>query len=245
MKASASAARDPQPGGARAARKAVLATLALTVLAWLENTAAPWAPFYVLYAAAAVAIPYRMGAVRFRRPGAWWHWPGAVVLALALQSVAGAQLGVVQPAVLGALGVPGERLHDAYYFFPAALPAMFAAAAERLPAEPGTIANAYFAFIVLWAGAGEEILYRGYLHRTLSRSRGFAVAAVVSSALFAARHLTQLALVDPYPWPAAVSWAALSFVLGIVFAWLYERTGSLTLPVVAHYAFNLIPFLAR
>lgn len=228
-----------------AAREAVLVTLALTLLALLENTLAPWAPFYVLYAAAAVAIPLRQGAVRFARPRAWWHWPAALLLALALQSVAGAQLGVVQPAVLGALGVPEERFHDAHHFFPAALPVMFAAAAERLPAEPGTIGNAYFAFIVLWAGAGEEILYRGYLHGALSRSRGFAAAAIVSSALFAVRHLTQLALVDPYPWPAALSWASLSFALGIVFAWLYERTGSLTLPVVVHYTFNLIPFLAR
>jgi membrane protease YdiL (CAAX protease family) len=232
------------PRGAPTARQAVLVTAALTLLALLENTVAPWAPFYVLYAAAAVVIPVRAGAVRFGRPGAWWHWPGAILLAVALQSVASVQLGAVQPAVLGALGVPAESLHEARYFFPAALPAMFGAAAERLPAEPGAIANAYFLFIVLWAGAGEEILYRGYLHGALSRTRGFAVAAVVSSALFAVRHATQLALVTPYPWPAAVSWCALAFVLGIVFAWLYERTGSLTLPVVAHYAFNVIPFLA-
>ena len=225
------------------ARQALLVTAALTLLALLENTAAPWAPFYLLYAAAAIVIPVRQGAVSFDRPRAWWHWPAAILVAVALQSVASVQLGAVQPAVLGALGVPSESIHDARYFFPAALPAMFGAASERLPAEPGTIANAYFLFVVLWAGVGEEILYRGYVHGALSRSHGFAVAALVSSSLFAVRHATQLALVDPYPWPAAVSWCVLAFVLGIVFAWLYERTGSLTLPVVAHYAFNLIPFL--
>jgi membrane protease YdiL (CAAX protease family) len=236
----------PRPGRVPAptAREALLVTAALTVLALAENTIAPWAPFYVLYAAAAVVIPWRRGSVRFARPAARWHWPAALLLAASLQAVAGAQLGVVQPAVLGALGVPAERFQDSHHFVPAALPAMFAAAAGRLPAEPGAIGGAYFAFIVLWAGAGEEILYRGYLHGALARSAGFAAAAIVSSALFAVRHLTQLALVDPYPWPAALSWAALSFALGIVFAWLYERTGSLTLPVVTHYAFNLIPFLA-
>jgi len=233
----------PPIDGAPSPREAVTVTLLLTVLALAENTVAPWAPFYVLYAAAGLVIPLRRGTVRFALPGAWWHWPGAILLALALQGLASFQLTALQPALLGALGVPEDRIFGPFYFFPASLPAMVRAAAERLPAEPGTVANTYFAFIVAWAGAGEEILYRGYLHAALARKRGFAFAAVVSSVLFAVRHATQLALVTPYPWPAALSWAALSFVLGIVFAWLYDRTGSLTLPVVAHYALNVIPFL--
>jgi membrane protease YdiL (CAAX protease family) len=31
--------------------------------------------------------------------------------------------------------------------------------------------------------------------------------------------------------------------VGLVLGWLYERTGSLWLPVVVHYAFNVIPLL--
>ncbi len=37
-------------------------------------------------------------------------------------------------------------------------------------------------------------------------------------------------------------WGA--FAAGLVFGWLYEKTGSLTVPVVAHYLLNSVPFLA-
>jgi membrane protease YdiL (CAAX protease family) len=75
--------------------------------------------------------------------------------------------------------------------------------------EPRTIATAYFAFIFAWAGFGEEIFYRGLVHGSLQPQVGFGRAAVVSAALFAVRHATQLApLGGDYPLGTVSVWLA-------------------------------------
>ena len=226
------------------ARGAIGVALAFTVLAYLEHTFAPWAPFYVGYAILATALPvalgtYRFGSVRGMR---LWVWGLGIVLGVGLQAVAGLWFGLVWPAVLSAAGVPAESLTLPHYSFPAALPAMLGVAADRLGMEPSTVLLAYVAFIVVWAGAGEELFFRGYLQETIARAGGFWVGALVSAGFFGLRHLTQLFLMPEYPWPAALSWALFSVVLGVVFGLLYEKTRSLYAPILVHYVFNLVPF---
>jgi membrane protease YdiL (CAAX protease family) len=71
----------------------------------------------------------------------------------------------------------------------------------------------------------EETVFRGILYRALRRQWSFAPAALASAAVFALAHLTWIGLA-PY------------LLLGLLFAYLYERSGSLLAPWAAHGAFN-------
>ncbi|UCC67865.1 MAG: CPBP family intramembrane metalloprotease, partial [Armatimonadota bacterium] len=71
----------------------------------------------------------------------------------------------------------------------------------------------------------EETLFRGILYGALRRRWSFAPAALASAAIFAAAHLSWVGMV-PY------------LLLGLVFAYLYERSSSLVAPWAAHGAFN-------
>ena len=72
----------------------------------------------------------------------------------------------------------------------------------------------------------EETLFRGIVFGALRRQWSFWPAAGATSALFAVAHL------NPAGIPAY-------FALGVVFAYLVERTRSLVTPWAAHAAFNL------
>jgi membrane protease YdiL (CAAX protease family) len=80
---------------------------------------------------------------------------------------------------------------------------------------------------VVLAPVAEEILFRGVLYATI-KEQGFPrLALVISSLLFAAVHLSWLVLV-PFTF------------LAVVLAFLYEKTGRLLAPIVAHASFNAI-----
>lgn len=83
----------------------------------------------------------------------------------------------------------------------------------------------------------EELMYRGVLLRALE-SRGKILAAVVSSAIFTAVHVTGL---DPSQMlrSAAVILPPL-FLLGLVLAWLTMRTGRLGPAIFLHSGWNLL-----
>jgi membrane protease YdiL (CAAX protease family) len=86
--------------------------------------------------------------------------------------------------------------------------------------------------VTLIIGAGflapilEESLFRGVFFGALRQSWSFWPAAIASSTLFALVHF------DP---AGAVSY----FLLGMTFAYLFERTRSLVAPAAAHAGFNL------
>jgi membrane protease YdiL (CAAX protease family) len=82
------------------------------------------------------------------------------------------------------------------------------------------------------APLAEEILFRGFLFTGLTRFTGPIRAAMLSGALFAGMHLQLLAF------PAL-------FVLGVVLALLYHRTGSLWMPILMHLCINVLATLAQ
>lgn len=234
----------PQGGLVRPAGALAVAVV-LTLLALLENSVAPWAPYYGLYALAVTALPLLLGTARFGslRRVRWWAWPGGIGLAVLLQVAAGVLLVVLYPRLLGLFGVTPEAAAGPFWSFQAALPEMLQTAARRLGGEVGFHSALYLGLVALWAGLGEELFYRGYVQEVLRRRWNRWAALLLANLLFAIRHAAQLALVEPYPWGAAAAWVAFAFVAGLVFGWLYERTGSLWLPVWTHYWFNLIPLL--
>lgn len=80
-------------------------------------------------------------------------------------------------------------------------------------------------FAVVVAPVFEEIVFRGYFYGILKRYTGIVAAAIIVSAFFAVVHMH---------WPALPG----LFIVGMVFTFAYERSGSLTAPIVCHALFN-------
>jgi uncharacterized protein len=78
----------------------------------------------------------------------------------------------------------------------------------------------------------EEVLFRGLLYRALRRRQSVALAALLSSLAFAVIH-TEIVVSQPL---ALINLT----LLAVLWAILYERTGSLVVPIVAHSVFNLM-----
>jgi len=101
--------------------------------------------------------------------------------------------------------------------------------------QGGATLAVLFAVAVLLAPPIEEALFRGVLFPALRRRLAFLPAALVTTALFTALHVTQTGAY----WPAI----AAIFICGLALAWLRERTGNLWQPIVFHMGFNSVPFL--
>jgi membrane protease YdiL (CAAX protease family) len=81
------------------------------------------------------------------------------------------------------------------------------------------------------APIAEEVFFRGFVFAGLHRRLGLRRAVVLNAILFALVHIL------PTSWPPI-------FVLGVLFALLYEQTGSIWPAVAVHGAINSISFLA-
>ena len=86
---------------------------------------------------------------------------------------------------------------------------------------------ALLAGAVVVAPVVEEVAFRGLLYATLRRRLGALTAAAVSAGIFAAAH------------GYGVIGLATVFASGMLWAWAYERTGSLLPGIVAHAVNNL------
>lgn len=210
---------------------------AAMLLAGIEHGHAPWRPFYVSYAALCIAVPLFVGG-RFAwvRLGAS-RWLLLIALVVAVQAGLGWFTGSGLPGLLSSLGVAADAAPD---WNPSrALGMAIARYAPHWGLEPPQMLLGYLMFITLWAGVGEELFYRGYVQERL-RPWGTMTAVFLSAFLFAIRHAVQLQGPD-YPWRAALVWVGLCFVLGLMFAALYEWKRSIWPPIAAHVLFNLIP----
>lgn len=101
--------------------------------------------------------------------------------------------------------------------------------------------NAIFALTVFIAPLVEETLFRGVLFGSL-RPKHRILAYVLSTGLFALYHVWQPAL-------NAHDWMMLIYMLeyipaGYVFAWLYEKTNCIWLPIFLHMGINLLSMVA-
>lgn len=76
----------------------------------------------------------------------------------------------------------------------------------------------------------EELFFRGYVYRSFRHHWGVPLSVVFSALVFSAFHFY---LVQAVP----------IFVAGLLFALLYERTGTLLAPIVAHGAVNAVVVL--
>lgn len=77
----------------------------------------------------------------------------------------------------------------------------------------------------------EEIFYRGFIYRWLRTRVSMRWAIVISSLIFTLAH---------FPTMNAMP---VNFISGVVFAWTYERTGSVVPAMIVHGVFNTIAVL--
>lgn len=90
---------------------------------------------------------------------------------------------------------------------------------------------------VVFAPVAEELMYRGVLLRALEK-RGKRLAIVGSSAIFATLHMTGLDA-DQF-WISAAVFLPPLFILGVVLAWLTQKTGRLGPAIFLHSGWNLL-----
>ena len=86
-----------------------------------------------------------------------------------------------------------------------------------------------FFIVVLLAPFAEEVFFRGFLFPTFANRWGFLAGAIISSVLFGISHVAPGSIVP-------------AFMSGMLFAWLYHRTGSLWNTTIAHGAQNALAF---
>jgi membrane protease YdiL (CAAX protease family) len=102
-----------------------------------------------------------------------------------------------------------------------------------LAGNPAALSSAIFALIV-FAGFGEETVFRGYMFERLGRlfgsdERAKAASVLVTSALFALAHYTD----------QGVPGVEQALATGLAFGSIYAATGRIWMPMCAHAAFDL------
>lgn len=90
------------------------------------------------------------------------------------------------------------------------------------------IVMAFLALVVI-APVAEESIFRGLLLPAFAKKIGFVAAAIVTSIMFGAVH-------------GQLNVAIVTFVLGLILAWMYKRTDSLWPAIMLHSFKNLIAF---
>ena len=94
-------------------------------------------------------------------------------------------------------------------------------------------APVFLVSVVLFAPVGEELLFRGMLFQALRDRIGAWPGILLSAAAFAVVHVSASATTS-----ANVIVAVTVFTLGAIFAWIFHRSGSLLVVIVAHCLFN-------
>jgi membrane protease YdiL (CAAX protease family) len=87
--------------------------------------------------------------------------------------------------------------------------------------------------VVLAAPISEEIFFRGFVFGGMRRRLPFIGAALISAVIFGAFH---------YTGPGSLTVLPQLAVLGLVFAWVYERTGSIYPTMALHVLNNALAF---
>ncbi len=88
--------------------------------------------------------------------------------------------------------------------------------------------------VVLAAPLAEEVFFRGFVFPGLIRLLGVGGALAASGLLFAMFHVTgpdSAGLIIPFT------------LIGMLFAWLYYKTGTIWTSIAAHLVFNLVSFI--
>lgn len=81
-------------------------------------------------------------------------------------------------------------------------------------------------FAAIFGPVAEEIFFRGFMYKAVKKKTGAAVAVIITSVVFSLLHAHIVGFVP-------------IFALGVLLAYLYEKTGSLTSSIAVHISHNL------
>lgn len=217
---------------------ALAVALALTLLLRWETARARWSPFFLFHALLAIAVPLTAGAWPdgSAREILAAHWRPALGYGLLLLAWEVGLCGFAyENVLLKRLG----RDRDPAYSPSAAQEAALAGASGRLGIKPATAGALFAAYALAWAPLGEDLLFWGYLHATLSPAWGFWPASLASAGLFACHHAFYLGGRTPPRRFSLAAFAATGLVSGLIMGLLFRQTGSLYPVMAAHLAVNL------
>ncbi len=86
------------------------------------------------------------------------------------------------------------------------------------------------AYMVIFVGLGEELLFRGLVQRDMANLLGWKWGLLGTSLVFGVMHLTWRSIPE----------LGFTFAAGLIFGYIYHRTHSLTAPIIAHGVGNTI-----
>ena len=102
---------------------------------------------------------------------------------------------------------------------------------------------AYGSLASLLSATGEELGWRGFLVPTLARTMSFGRTAVISGAIWAAWHVPLIVFADynggTPAWYSVLCFVVMVVSLGVPFAWLRLRSGSVWPAAILHASHNL------
>jgi len=193
------------------------------VLLFADEEGAQGRALLLGFSAAGVAVT-ALALFAFRRSGVPQLWR---LLGLLRPAGSGSRalqvgLGVLGGMLAGVLGI-GYRLVAQHVPW---LKELFEQASSLLPAEEQGLPWWFVALTLLAAPVFEEFIFRGILYRGLRRSVRGPLAILASALVFALVHPVVAAL------PV--------FVMAVVAAAAYERTGWLATPIAVHMTYNAI-----
>ncbi len=216
----------------------VLAAALLTLIVCAESRWLPWSPFFHVYAALALVLPFLAGGWSWGSWGTWREHAGLIAAGAAILFLweLGAATWFYERVLLGRL----DKGDDPAWSPSAALDHLMAEAVRRARSGARAVPAVYGAYSLLWAPLAEELLYWGYLFGNLRQGLPFWAAAAITSAFFGVRHAAHFLYLARYPGPAAAWLAASTAITGLFNSWLYERIGALSPLVAIHLAVNLL-----
>ena len=128
----------------------------------------------------------------------------------------------------------------AYFAFAILLSGILHPSQKPIPHELGAGESAWATavagvLVIAASPLGEEVFFRGFVFGGIRKRLPWIGAALISTVLWAALHLSTTNL------PATGQLA----VLGLILAWLYEATGSLWPGILLHAVNNALAFLVQ
>ena len=112
---------------------------------------------------------------------------------------------------------------------------------QRVPVQSFDLASSLLVmpFMIFCVGISEEAFFRGYMQTRFEKHYGFKWAIAIQAMLFGLWHFVwNLSPFDPV---GMGQYVISTFVFGLVFGYLYHKTGSLVPVVFAHGLWDSIP----
>lgn len=95
--------------------------------------------------------------------------------------------------------------------------------------KPSAFGLETLVYTFLFAPVFEEMFYRGFLYKVLSKKYSFVITALVVSIIFAMSHKTLWHLIP-------------SFIFSLYQCYVYKKIGTLTVPILLHILYNVLAF---